>query len=291
MIKYPKISIITPNYFGAQYLEETIQSVLGQNYPNLEYVIIDGGSTDGSIEIIKKYEHQLKYWISEPDQGMYHAIQKGFERSTGEIMSWINSDDMYHRNSFFTVAEIFGSFREVNWLLGASTAYDTLGRTISCGPSRQFTKYDIYARDFKWIQQESTFWRRSLWEKAGASLNLNLKYAGDFDLWVRFFAHEKLYVTRALIGGFRWRTENQLSLDHMDEYLKEADIILSSRRLTPQERKILRDYKRLLWLVRVIQKLKIFRTDWMISYFRNKYFDEPKNLFFDRHRKKFIISK
>ena len=97
---YPKISIVTPNYNGVKYLEQTIVSVLNQNYPNLEYIIIDGGSTDGSVEIIKKYESKLSYWVSEPDMGLYHAIQKGFEKSTGEIMAWINSDDMYVKGSF-----------------------------------------------------------------------------------------------------------------------------------------------------------------------------------------------
>jgi glycosyltransferase involved in cell wall biosynthesis len=103
----PKISIITPNYNGGEYLEETIQSILTQNYPNLEYIIIDGGSTDNSVEIIKKYEDQLSFWVSEPDKGLYDAIQKGFDKSSGEIMAWLNSDDLYHKNAFFTVVEIF----------------------------------------------------------------------------------------------------------------------------------------------------------------------------------------
>ncbi len=93
---YPKISIVTPSYNQGQYLEQTILSVIGQNYPNLEYIIIDGGSTDNSIEIIKKYERYLAYWVSEKDKGHYHAVQKGFDKSTGEIMSWLNSDDILH---------------------------------------------------------------------------------------------------------------------------------------------------------------------------------------------------
>ncbi len=290
-MKYPKISIITPNLCGAQYLEETIQSVLGQNYPNLEYIIIDGGSTDGSIEIIKKYENQLTYWVSEPDNGMYHAIQKGFNRSTGEIMAWINSDDMYHKQALFTVAEIFSSLKQVKWLLGAATAYDTLGRSVIVKPSRRFTKYDFYNRDFRWIQQESTFWRRSLWEMAGASLDLNFKYAGDFALWIKFFSYEKLYVTQALIGGFRWRADNQLSLDHLSEYMAEADVIIASLLLSSQEKKILLNYKRLLLLEKIVSKLKLFRTDWMMRYYRKKYFNEPERIDFDRHVMKFHLSR
>jgi len=94
-VLYPKISIITPSFNQGKYLEETIFSVLGQNYPNLEYIIIDGGSTDNSVDIIKKYENQLTYWISEPDNGQSHAINKGFMKATGGILAWLNSDDMY----------------------------------------------------------------------------------------------------------------------------------------------------------------------------------------------------
>ena len=107
MNNYPKFTIVTPNYNGDKFLEQTILSVINQNYPNLEYIIIDGGSNDSSIEIIKKYENYLTYWISEPDNGMYEAIQKGFDKSTGEIMAWVNSDDMSHNNSFFTVHKQF----------------------------------------------------------------------------------------------------------------------------------------------------------------------------------------
>jgi glycosyltransferase involved in cell wall biosynthesis len=109
-------------------LEETILSVLDQNYPKLEYIIIDGASTDNSIEIIKKYENKLSYWVSEKDNGMYDAIQKGFEKSTGDIMAWINADDLYHRKSLFIVAELFQKFVEINWLVGASTQWDEYGR-------------------------------------------------------------------------------------------------------------------------------------------------------------------
>jgi len=109
--KYPKISIITPSYNQAEFLEETILSVLNQNYPNLEYMIIDGGSNDGSVEIIRKYEKYLTYWISEPDNGQYDAINKGFSRSTGDIMAWIvfaHSKVTHFAHSFLTYPYIVG---------------------------------------------------------------------------------------------------------------------------------------------------------------------------------------
>lgn len=287
---YPKITIVTPNYNGSRYLEDTIMSVFGQNYPNLEYIIIDGGSTDGSINIIKKYENRLAYWVSEPDKGMYQAIQKGFDISTGEIMAWINSDDMYHPNSFFTIAEIFNSIKEVNWLVGPCTFYDELGRSIYSFPSRLFTKFDFFNNDFQWIQQESVFWRRSLWEKAGNHLNIDLKYAGDFDLWLRFFQYDRLFVTNSLVGGFRWRQSNQLTIEHMDDYLQEVRETLKKNVLTNYEKKVLFRYQRLLKLDSCLRKLKFINSDWIVKQYRSKYFPKDSRIGFDRKKMKFILA-
>jgi glycosyltransferase involved in cell wall biosynthesis len=284
-----KISIVTTNFNGAKYLEATILSVLSQNYPEIEYIIVDGGSTDGSVEIIKKYEKQLAWWISEPDNGMYYAIQKGFDHSTGEIMAWINSDDMYHKNSFYTIAEIFSSFEQVNWLVGASTFYDEKGRTVICNQSRLLNKFDFYNYDYKWIQQESVFWRRNLWEKAGSHLNVNLKYAGDFDLWLRFFQIDKLFFTYALIGGFRLRGSDQLSLDHVKEYFYEANSVLSNVKLSNKEKKDLLNYQRLIKIESYSKRLRLYRTLSLFRNFRSKFFAKPPVISFDRIKQKFVL--
>lgn len=233
----PKISIVTPNFNGGHYLEATIRSVLDQKYSNLEYIIIDGGSTDNSLEIIRKYEDQIAHWESEPDEGLYHAIQKGFDLSSGELMAWINSDDQYHPGSFQTVADIFSALPKVGWIVGAATVFDEMGRTVSVGISKGFTKWDFYAGDFKWIQQESTFWRRSLWERAGSRVDVTMRLAGDFELWLRFFQFDDLHVTDALIGGFRRRSQGQLSMENMDKYLEEVSRSLGRLNLSPGERR------------------------------------------------------
>ena len=126
-MNYPKISIVTPSFNQAPYIEETLQSVLGQNYPNLEYVVIDGGSADGSVDIIKKYEDQLHYFVSEKDFGHGHAINKGFAKTSGEIMAWINSDDKYMPWAFNVVAEIFKKFPEVDWIIGYNGIWNSQG--------------------------------------------------------------------------------------------------------------------------------------------------------------------
>ena len=285
----PKISIITPSFNQGAYLEETIQSVLSQQYPNLEYIIIDGGSTDGSVDIIRKYENQLSYWVSEPDKGMYHAIQKGFDKSTGEIMAWINSDDMYHRKSLFTVAGIFNSFPSVNWLQGQSTFFDESGRVVEAYKSRMFTKFDFYNHDYSFIQQESTFWRRSLWLKAGAALDCRLLYAGDFALWLKFFSFDKLYVTDALIGGFRIRSSNQLSIEHREEYVAEVSKELASVRLNKEDSRILKRYKQFLIFIRFLKRLKIFRTDWILKRYSNKHFPVSQRIVFSQSSLQFEL--
>ncbi len=224
MKKYPKISVITVNLNGERFLEEAILSVLNQKYPNLEYIIIDGGSTDGSLEIIKKYEKNLAYWLSEKDEGQYHAVQKGFEKSSGDIMAWLNSDDLYVPNSFFAVAEIFNSFPKVEWLMGIPREYNEEGAMMSriMLPWGRWSKNRFYTFDFQYIQQESSFWKRELWEKAGSKMNLEYNYAGDMELWTRFFRHAKLYTTIATLAGFRYSSANQRSIEFRQAYQVEC---------------------------------------------------------------------
>lgn len=234
--EYPKISIVTPSYNQAEFLEETIQSVLSQNYPNLEYIIIDGGSTDGSIDIIKKYENYLHFWCSEPDAGQYDAINKGFSHSTGEIMGWLNSDDMYLPWSFKTVADIMSSFPNIEWL---STLNPGLwdyhgfcsGFTSVPGYSLEAFLDSCYlpwnnSKGLAWIQQESTFWRRELWNSIGGCLRTDIKLASDFDLWCRFYTKTELYGTTSPLGGFR--SQYQQRSRNIEEYVKECNISLSS---------------------------------------------------------------
>jgi glycosyltransferase involved in cell wall biosynthesis len=203
-MKYPRISIVTPSFNQAEFLEQTIRSVLDQNYPNLEYVIIDGGSTDGSVEIIKKYADKVTYWISEKDNGQYDAINKGFSHTTGDIMAWINSSDLYYPWTFKIVAEIFENNSGVEWISGMPTnlSKGTAPQSISYATERNI--YDIVCGKYKWIQQESIFWKRNLWNMAGGKLDTSVRYAGDLNLWLGFFNHSSLYYVNTILGGFRY---------------------------------------------------------------------------------------
>src|SRR5216684_782582 len=168
---WPRITIVTAVYNGEQDLEETIQSVVQQRYPNLEYIIVDDGSTDATVEIIKKYEQHLACWFSQPNKGLYAALNAGFARSSAEIMGWINSGDLLHTNGLFVVGNVFSCFADVEWLTGRPTVFDSRGMTVQIQHLPRWSRNRFLAGANRHIQQESTFWRRSLWQRAGGALS------------------------------------------------------------------------------------------------------------------------
>lgn len=232
----PKISIVTPNFNYAATLKQTLQSTLNQGYSNLEYIVMDGGSTDDSVRILQNYHQQLSYWQSEPDQGQYHAINRGFEHSTGDLMAWLNSDDIYLPWTLHVVAEIFEQFPEIEWIIGRPTQIQN-GVIRNVGSLHPYPQEFIVSGLFRgdrlgWIQQESVFWRRSLWEKAGP-LRTDLKYAADFELWTRFAEHAELVAVSCILGGFFVRQSNR-HRQNLDRYFAELDRVIAE---WPDQRK------------------------------------------------------
>lgn len=223
---WPRISIVTVNYNQGAFIEYTIQSVISQNYPNLEYIIIDGGSTDQSLSIIEKYAPFLHYWKSEPDAGMYHAIQKGFDMSTGDILTYINSDDILQPYSLFTVARILMNNKQIHWVSGIPNIIDQFGRIVFVGEMPRWTKYHFLVGQFQYMQQEGTFWTRSLWDRAGGYIDNSVSLAADLELWSRFFRLERIYYMPLLLGSFRRRVSGQKSLEQIEEYDREARAII-----------------------------------------------------------------
>lgn len=225
----PRITLITPSFNQAQYLEACIDSILSQNYPNLEYLIIDGGSTDSSVDIIKKYSPHLAYWRSHPDEGPYAAANEGLKRATGEIMGWLNSDDMLHPHGLLALAQVFAERSDIEFLTGRIVNFDAHGNAWEAPiPLIRWCRNVLLAREnfderrFLTVTQETTFWRRSLWEKAGGSLDLSLKLAADFELWARFLRIAELHTVDAKIGGFRSHSEGQRSRHFIQDYKKEC---------------------------------------------------------------------
>ncbi len=232
---HPYISIVIPNYNLDGYLERTIRSVVDQDYSSREVILVDGNSHDGSHQIIERYRNQLDHVIIEPDDGHADALNKGFAESHGEIMGWINSDDVLLPGCLNNVAEIFDAHPEVDWIVGNSTHISDQDHLLSSFPPRPHSRIRFLMGDMRWVQQESTFWRRSLWEAAGSLLDTNMRLAVDFELWVRFFRHARLYGVHAGLGAFRMRS-GQRSHSFLDEYMAEVESVLRlERTLVSQE--------------------------------------------------------
>jgi glycosyl transferase family 2 len=241
---WPRISLVTPVWNSARYLDATIRSVLNQGYPNLEYIIVDGGSTDGSVDIIQRYESYLHGWVSEPDRGMYDAINKGFAHASGELMGWISATDMLHAGSLFVVGSVFAKFPQVEWITGRPTGFSDDGMAVEILKLRRWSRIPFLAGANRYIQQESTFWRRSLWERAGGRVDDSRRNGSDFELWVRFFRHAKLYSVDALIGGFRSHPDS-LGLQNLAECHRVHEEIIQQELATMPQAPLLRSFRAL----------------------------------------------
>ena len=208
MTKYPRITIVTPSFNQAKYLPETIESVLGQNYPNLEYIIIDGASTDGSVDVIKKYELHLLYWCSEEDRGQSDAIMKGFNKATGELFAWVNSDDVLLPGCLRTVAE--------HYMLAGCPDILT-GNVIYIDKEGKITRYlrlpcqsrFLFFRGVWHATAPAVFFKSSLFHTVGG-VNLSYHLCMDFDLWMKMMIRDARVTHIACpLGGYRWHSESK----------------------------------------------------------------------------------
>ncbi len=197
----PRISIVTASYNQAPYLEETIRSVLLQGYPNLEYLVLDGGSTDGSVDIIRKYAPWLHYWVSEPDHGQVHALAKGFARSSGEILGFLNSDDVYFPGTLETVVRAFASNPAAVAICGNELWINADGQVISEEKTRSTSLRDLLLLNF--LPQPAVFFRRSAYERAGG-FDLQFQCIFDYELWLRLANCGEIYLIPQLLAATRW---------------------------------------------------------------------------------------
>jgi glycosyltransferase involved in cell wall biosynthesis len=181
--RFPKVSVVTPSFNQGPYLRETLASLVDQRYPNLELIVMDGGSTDESLEVIRSFEGHLAHWESERDRGQAHAINKGLERATGEVLCWLNSDDVLLPGALNAVAYAFSAHEDWDWISAPSLKFGERLHEIS-------GRYELPRDRVEWlvhcpISQPSTFWRRSLYERHGG-LDESFHYALDYEYWVRF---------------------------------------------------------------------------------------------------------
>jgi len=197
----PKVSIVTPSFNQASFLEQTLRSVLEQDYPNLEYIVIDGGSSDGSLEIIHKYADRLAYWQSQPDQGQTDAINQGFARASGEILAWLNSDDLLLPGAVSAAVRALQVHPEAAMVYGDALLINAEGKAIGKFPAAQ-TDYRKLRRGYVHIPQQASFFRADLWRQVGP-LDVSFYFAMDYDLWVRLAALAPLVYVPELWAAFR----------------------------------------------------------------------------------------
>jgi glycosyltransferase involved in cell wall biosynthesis len=231
---YPKITVVTPSYNQGQYLEETIRSVLLQGYPNLEYIVMDGGSKDNSVEIIQKYAPFLTYWVSEKDGGQTHAINNGFARSTGEIMGWLNSDDMLLPKALQRIGRTFARSAHVQIVTGFRRVYDEQTRFLHNFIVDEPNKYLTY---YCSVMQETTYWRRSVWQELG-DLDESFHFAMDYEYWLR--AAKKGYWFHLIphyLGGFR-RTATQKTTTLLEVYEQDVQKLHERYGITQSGREV-----------------------------------------------------
>ena len=184
MNPYPKISVVTPSYNQARFLRETIISVLGQGYPNLEYIIIDGGSSDDSRSIIESYSNQLSYWVSEPDHGQAHAINKGFRKATGDILCWLNSDDLFMPGALFKMAALADRNKATIHFGNCIHFEDKAGELATYGSNVVYMSQHHELKHLDYIIQPSSFWTRKTWELTG-ELSEEIHFAFDWEWFLR----------------------------------------------------------------------------------------------------------
>ena len=235
---WPKISVVTPSFNQGQFIEETIRSVLLQGYPNLEFIIIDGGSTDNTLEIIRKYEPWLTYWVSEPDRGQGHAVNKGIQKATGEILLWLNSDDLVLPGVFSKIARRFTEDKSVGMVIGQARIIDSQGNVTGELRSNFSSWEELATNPRNSARQISTFFSREMFENYGA-IDESLFIAMDSELMVRFCQFNRPVIIEDYLTAFRTHKAAKTASHILKGYI-ETDTNRHKYLVTPKMR---RDYR------------------------------------------------
>lgn len=234
----PSLSVVTPSYNQAAFLKQTMDSVLSQSIPDMEYIVMDGASTDGSAELIRSYADRLTLWRSERDRGQADAVNKGVAASTGEIIGWLNSDDLYLPGAAGKAMQYLAGHPDVDAVYGDVLSIDAAGKLINVMKFRQYSYEDLMS--FHVISQPGVFFRRSAWDRAGG-LDLSYHYLLDHRLWLRMFAEAKFVYISEPLAAARYH-EGAKNIAHAEDFGKEAvrlaDWLLSDPQTSAAARQI-----------------------------------------------------
>lgn len=228
MTHLPRITVITPSYNQGHFIEQTIRSVLSQNYPDLEYIVMDGGSSDNTLSVLRKYDGQLT-WISEKDRGQSHAINKGFAMATGEVMAFLNSDDLFLPGALLTVGWYFADHPEAAWLTGRCRIIDQDNRVIR-GAITRYKNFWLRLNSYQalqitnYVSQMATFWHREVIERVGG-LDESLHYAMDYDFWLRMGRHYRLNVIDDYLACFRIHASSKAGASANAQFDVDLEIV------------------------------------------------------------------
>jgi O-antigen biosynthesis protein len=199
----PRITIVSPALGADEYLESTIRSIIHQDYPDLEYIVIEDGTSEERRRILEKYQQHFLWQQCAPGTELCPALNMAFARASGEILGWLEPGDMLHVNALAVIGGVFGALPDVEWITGRPFNFSPSGMPTGIKHLERWSRIRFLAGGNKYIHRDTTFWRRSLWERAGAALATQYGAAGEFDLFLRFFRHARLYSVESLIGGYR----------------------------------------------------------------------------------------
>lgn len=221
----PRITIITPVVGDAPHLEATIRSIIYQCYPNLEYIVVGDGADNGRQEILQRYRAHFQWHTCPPGTQLCAALNMAFAKASGEILGWLEPGEMLHTNGLHVIGSVFASLPDVEWITGRPFNFSLSGLPTGMKHLERWSRIRFLAGGNKYIHRDTTFWRRSLWEQAGGSLATEYGLAGEFEMFVRFFRHARLYSVDALIGGYRTHPGNHSATGSHRRYNQICDEI------------------------------------------------------------------
>ena len=261
----PRITIVTPSFNQGRYLDAALQSVLSQGYENLEYIVMDGGSTDGSVEVIRRYADRLAHWQSGPDGGQAAAIAQGFARASGDILAWLNSDDLLLPGSLDLVAKTFARNPSADLIYGSRHRVDAGGHVIGWYQPPT-VMHRLYFSFGQWLPQESTFWRRSLYERAGG-VEASMFFAMDLSLFMRMWHVGRFMRVDAALGAIRVHEETKTT-NHGDVMMREAKVLRRAHGLPSFDSWLVNQIGERLVLgqARIERRLADLRSAWQLGF-------------------------